>query len=79
MADPIIAGKSPLEVDVKAGESYWWCSCGHSKNQPWCDGSHAGTGMGPKEYTAPRDRTLWLCTCKQTQKGPFCDGAHNSL
>ena len=71
--------KDPIAVDVKADESYWWCSCGRSQNQPFCDGSHAGTPFEPVEYKAKRDRTLWFCACKQTKKGPFCDGAHNDL
>jgi CDGSH-type Zn-finger protein len=79
MQEPIIAQKSPVEVQVEAGQTYWWCSCGHSRNQPWCDGSHAGTGLAPLEYHATRDRSLFLCACKRTAKGPYCDGTHNGL
>lgn len=74
-----IAQTTPVEVEVEEGKSYWWCSCGLSKNQPWCDGSHSGSEFTPSEYKATRNRTLWLCACKQTEKGPFCDGAHNDL
>lgn len=79
MQEPIIAQKSPVEVQVEAGQTYWWCACGHSRNQPWCDGSHAGTGLSPVEYHATRDRSLFLCACKRTAKGPYCDGTHNGL
>ena len=79
MEKPVIAATAPVEVDVKAGETYWWCRCGKSQTQPFCDGSHAGTSFEPMEYVAKRDRTLWMCACKQTTKGPFCDGAHNDL
>jgi len=79
MNKPTVAKDSPVEVQVKAGESYWWCQCGLSKNQPFCDGSHQGTPWTPVEYLAKRDRSLWLCACKQTRKAPFCDGSHNAL
>ncbi len=79
MAEPVIASYSPVEVEVKEGESYWWCTCGRSGNQPWCDGSHAGTDFTPQEYVPPRTRTLFLCACKHTKKGPFCDNTHNNL
>ena len=79
MEKPVIAAKVPVEVDVKAGETYWWCRCGKSQTQPFCDGSHAGSPFEPVEYVAKRDRTLWMCACKQTVKGPFCDGSHNDL
>lgn len=79
MGEPICGGKEPLEVEIKEGQSYWWCSCGRSQNQPLCDGSHAGSGCQPLEYIAKRDRSLWLCTCKLTKKPPFCDGSHNAM
>ena len=79
MADPVIAQKEPISVDVKAGKSYWWCSCGQSAKQPFCDGSHKDTDFVPMEYTAPKDRTVWFCACKKTSKSPMCDGTHNDL
>jgi len=79
MTEPVIAAKLPIEVEVEGGQSYWWCSCGRSANQPFCDGSHSGTSFSPVEYVAPRTRKIWLCACKKTQKGPLCDGAHNAL
>ena len=79
MAEPVVAQKSPVNVNLVEGQTYWWCSCGRSKNQPWCDGSHAGTGLTPIEYTAKRTRSMMMCACKATKKGPFCDGSHSSL
>ena len=69
----------PFIVDVKKGETYWWCACGRSMSQPFCDGSHEGTTIQPLAYTASCDCTLYLCGCKQTKKPPFCDGSHNTL
>jgi CDGSH-type Zn-finger protein len=74
-----IAGTAPLPVVVKEGKSYWWCACGLSKNQPFCDGSHRPTDFVPVEYKATKDATLWFCTCKQTGRAPLCDGTHNRL
>lgn len=79
MTEPIIAQKTPISVELTEGESYWWCACGRSKNQPFCDGSHAGTSLTPLEYTAKRTRNMFFCACKLTKKGPFCDGSHNHL
>lgn len=74
-----IAGKAPIAVDVKAGETYYWCSCGKSSNQPFCDGSHKGSSFKPLAFTAKKAGTVHLCTCKQTKNPPYCDGTHNSL
>jgi CDGSH-type Zn-finger protein len=65
--------------ELKAGGRYFWCSCGRSKQQPFCDGSHAGTGFAPVAFTAARDEEVILCGCKQTGSAPFCDGSHSSL
>lgn len=79
MSDPVIAAKEPAMVEVKAGETYWWCRCGRSKSQPFCDGSHAGTDFEPMEYKAEKDRTVFFCQCKHTNKAPLCDGRHGAL
>jgi CDGSH-type Zn-finger protein len=79
MEEPRIAQKSPYQVDVEAGKSYFWCACGRSKNQPFCDGSHKGTGLSPVQYKPEESKTVWLCGCKQTKTRPMCDGTHKSL
>jgi CDGSH-type Zn-finger protein len=79
MAEPQVAGRAPVGVEVEAGKDYWWCSCGMSKKQPFCDGSHKGTGMAPMKWTAAEAGTAWFCTCKQTGKSPLCDGSHKRL
>lgn len=66
----------PYPVEVKAGEKYFWCACGLSKNQPFCDGSHKGSGMAPQAFTPETDGTVYLCGCRRTGKEPFCDGTH---
>jgi CDGSH-type Zn-finger protein len=79
MAEPIAAQKEPYAVDVKAGRRYFWCACGRSKKQPFCDGSHAGTGLEPLQYKAEMDRKVFFCGCKATAKRPLCDGTHSKL
>ncbi len=79
MKQPAIARKAPYVVVVEEGKSYWWCSCGFSQNEPWCDGAHCGTGFGPKRCVAKKSGTMYLCGCKATANPPFCDGTHNSL
>lgn len=75
-----VAGRAPIQVKVEAGKEYWWCSCGHSKNQPYCDGSHKKDGVfSPVAWTPPETGEKWLCTCKQTARQPFCDGSHKKL
>jgi len=76
---PEIAGRAPLPIDVVAGKSYWWCACGRSKTQPFCDGSHKGTTLSPVPYIAAKTEELWFCGCKATGEKPFCDGTHNTL
>lgn len=79
MAEPIVAQKSPYPVEVEAGKKYFWCACGRSKNQPFCDGSHKGTGITPLAYEPAQAKKLWFCGCKTTKNRPLCDGSHNAL
>ncbi len=78
MDDPVIAQKAPFELELEPG-TYYWCACGRSKSQPFCDGSHEGTGFEPKEFVIAEKQTVFLCGCKWTADPPFCDGAHESL
>lgn len=77
MADPIVCQKSPVVQKIEAGD-YWWCACGRSQSQPFCDGSHKGTGLGPKKVTLGAQSVAW-CMCKHSGKPPFCDGSHSKL
>lgn len=79
MKEPVIAGKQPIAVDVEAGKNYFWCACGMSTTQPFCDGSHKGSGMVPMAYKPDANRKVFFCACKQTGKSPMCDGTHNKL
>jgi CDGSH-type Zn-finger protein len=76
---PIIAAKVPTKVELEAGKDYFWCRCGRSKSQPFCDGSHAGTGIEPLKFTADKDGAATLCQCKASANAPFCDGSHTRL
>ncbi len=76
---PVVAQKSPYQVSVEAGKDYWWCACGRSQSQPFCDGSHKGTGLAPLQYTADKTGDAWFCGCKATSATPLCDGSHNRL
>jgi CDGSH-type Zn-finger protein len=77
MSDPVRAGDAPLPVDVEEGKTYFWCTCGLSAKQPFCDGSHQPTGFTPLAWTAPESKRVFFCTCKATQGEPLCDGSHN--
>ena len=79
MATPQVAQKAPYSVEVSSGKKYFWCACGQSDSQPFCDGSHKDTQFQPLAYEADADKTLYFCGCKQTLNKPFCDGTHNSL
>ena len=77
MNSPKIVQKFPYKVNVESEKSYWWCSCGKSSKQPFCDGSHDGSKFGPKTYKAEQTKKVFFCTCKQTDNPPLCDGSHN--
>jgi CDGSH-type Zn-finger protein len=79
MAEAIVAQKSPFPIAVEAGKSYYWCSCGKSASQPFCDGSHKGSEFSPMMYKADASKTLYFCGCKATANAPFCDGRHAKL
>lgn len=76
---PIIAAKSPFKIEVEEGKSYFWCACGKSARQPFCDGSHKDTGITPVKWTAEKTGAAFFCGCKQSSKAPMCDGSHNRL
>ena len=71
------AGNSALAIEVEQGKFYYWCSCGKSSKQPFCDGSHKGTEFKPLAYKAELTKKVFFCVCKQTNDQPFCDGSHN--
>ena len=81
MADnePTIAQKSPYKQTMTEGQKFFWCACGQSKNQPFCDGSHKGTAFTPVVATAPKAGDAYLCGCKHSGDKPYCDGTHNRL
>ena len=76
MSEPRVAAVVPALLELEPGTSYWWCTCGRSANQPYCDGSHAGTDFQPMEFTVDTAKKYALCQCKHTAKAPFCDGKH---
>ncbi|OIR01519.1 iron-binding zinc finger CDGSH type [mine drainage metagenome] len=79
MNEPHIAQKSPYIVEVEAGKTYHWCACGRSANQPFCDGSHKGTGFSPKAFTPQTSGKVAFCGCKHSGNGVQCDGTHARL
>jgi len=79
MSKPEIAAKTPFAVAVEMGKDYYWCACGRSKSQPFCDGSHKGTDFAPAKFTAPESKTVYFCGCKQSKNGALCDGTHKGL
>jgi len=78
MSEAKVAQRAPYALEVDAG-TYWWCACGRSRNQPFCDGSHRGTSFAPLEFTVAERSKIWLCGCKHTAGPPFCDGTHKRL
>lgn len=76
---PRIAQAAPYAVEVTAGKSYFWCACGQSANQPFCDGSHKGSSFAPVKFTAEKDGKAFFCGCKHSARAPMCDGTHKGL
>lgn len=76
---PNIAQKGPFAVEVEAGKAYFWCACGRSRNQPFCDGSHKETAFQPIRWKAEASGRKFFCGCKRSGAKPFCDGTHKSL
>lgn len=70
---------TPIEASLEVGREYYWCACGRSQSQPFCDGSHKGTDFVPKRFSVEESKNYWLCTCKKTGNAPFCDGTHSKL
>jgi CDGSH-type Zn-finger protein len=79
MAEPAMPQQNYYAVDLDAGKEYWWCACGRSKSQPFCDGSHKGSGFRPKMVSVGEAMTLYLCGCKRTTDQPYCDGTHGLI
>ena len=77
--EPKMAQKAPYVVELEAGKEYYWCACGESKNQPFCDGSHRGSGFVPMRFAAEATGPKYLCGCKKSKNPPFCDGTHRAL
>ncbi len=78
MSEPTVAAKSPMVMELEPGE-YYWCACGRTETQPFCDGSHEGTDLTPLKFTIDKKKTVPVCMCRHTESPPFCDGAHLKL
>jgi CDGSH-type Zn-finger protein len=78
MSEPVIAQKFPYALELEPGK-YWWCACGRSASQPFCDGAHKGSEFAPVPFELAEAKKIWLCGCKRTHDQPFCDGTHKSL
>jgi CDGSH iron-sulfur domain-containing protein 3 len=78
MSEAVVYQKGPIVQKTEAGE-YWWCACGRSAAQPFCDGSHKGTGLSPIQVNIPEEKTIAWCACKHSGNRPFCDGSHRNL
>jgi CDGSH-type Zn-finger protein len=78
MSKPVIADKKPVVMELEPG-NYFWCTCGQSDNQPFCNGAHQGTDFTPMKFTLEEKQQVALCACKYTNNSPFCDGSHAKL
>lgn len=79
MSHPACPQKAPYPIAVEASKDYYWCACGLSASQPFCDGSHKESGMTPVKFTATESKTVYFCGCKQSHKGALCDGSHAKI
>jgi glutamate synthase domain-containing protein 2/CDGSH-type Zn-finger protein len=79
MNKPVVADNKPIKVNLEKDKSYYFCSCGQSKKQPFCDGSHVGSDFKPKQFTADKTEEAYLCSCKHSANTPFCDGSHKQF
>lgn len=79
MSDAVVAGREPMGVEVEEGKAYFWCACGRSSKQPFCDGSHKGTEFTPVKFEPEGSKKVFFCCCKQSSKAPLCDGSHKAL
>ena len=79
MVERVVYQKKSMPVEVESGNTYFWCACGRSAKQPFCDGSHKDTGIAPIAYTATASGTAFFCGCKATKSEPLCDGTHKTL
>jgi len=79
MDSPVIVEKKPFKVDLEADKTVYWCSCGKSSKQPFCDGSHKDSDFSPVAFTPKESGLVYLCLCKHTKNPPFCDRSHNDL
>lgn len=79
MANPIIAANSPARVALEKDRKYWFCMCGKSSTQPFCDGSHKGSEFTPLAFVCDESKDYFLCRCKASANKPFCDGSHKQF
>ncbi len=76
---PVVAQKGSYKVEVEAGKAYWWCACGKSAKQPFCDGTHKGSSFAPMKFEPTESGIVSFCGCKHSSNMPRCDGSHKNL